>query len=210
MRSLFRFFFDRTLLKTLKKYFTYKVHFFFRWSSRSCLDKYHFICQTKLKTVTKRGKKKLQKQYNATKYNQLNEVPVPVLPEISNSIDDVYKKHMEISNSLYDDNNHLDNVAAAVRSKPSARVKKHKKNNDLNVANNNEETTKKTQKRKKKRRNEFNLEEMKSFNSSSSTEVPRKHRNKMRDFNGMRWKSYYDRSTISPLHPRRIIQEFTY
>lgn len=194
------------------------LSFRFRWNSRSCLDKYHYICQTKLKTVSKKGKKKLQKQYNATKYNQLNEVPVPVLPDVTNNIDDVYKKHMEISNSFYDNNN-LDNAAAGVRSKPFYRVKKHKKSNDINATtttnnnnnNNGEDNLKKNQKKnKKKRKNYDEKEDFYQTSNSTMNDMKRKRRNKVKDFSGMKWKSYYDKSTISPLHPRRIIQEFTY
>lgn len=177
-----------------------------------------------MKTVTKNGKKKLQKKYNATKYNQLNEVPVPVLPDITNNnIDNnLYnnKKRMEF---VYDNNN-LDNTAAAVRSRPSYRVKKHKKSNDdLNTNNNNDDANLKRnennnnnnrqQKRNKKKRKNHDDGKLTNNNNTTTTvrnDLERKRKYKTKNFNGMKWKSYYDKSTISPLHPRRIIQEFTY
>lgn len=142
----------------------------------------------------------MQKQYNATKYNQLNEVPVPIIndPTIN---EEAYKKHMEISNSIYD-NNQLDNVAFAKREKPIR--KKYKKNYNQNLPND----TQNDERRKKKRKNDVNLDELKSLNATGDSQG--KHKKRGKDFNGMKWKSYYDRATISPLHPRRIIQEFTY
>lgn len=53
----------------------------FQWNHRNCMESNRFICHTRIKMVNSKGKKKLQKQYNTNKFDRLNEIPVPVLPE---------------------------------------------------------------------------------------------------------------------------------
>lgn len=142
---------------------------------------------------------------------------MPILTDLSNHIDyngnNNFNKHLEISNSLYD-NNLLDNAAFASRPKTS-RVKKHKKSKENGGSDGgdegNAENGKKNKRKKMNKKKEESLEDFKASNATSdSYQKKRKYRKENKHLEGMKWKSYYDRSTISPLHPRRIIQEFTY
>lgn len=172
-----------------------------RWSSRSCLERKHFICHTKIKIVTNKDKKKLRRQYNVAKDNQLNEVPVPVLPE-DNSITS-FKDNLSNDHS-----NRLDetNELSAFAHKPNPEKKKKGK-----------ETVNKNKKRKRLRQNAnktiiFELPRVKQ----GKQRINRRRRNKSKEIKGdtsiehIKWKTYYNEATMNPLHPKAIVEEFIY
>lgn len=170
--------------------------FICRWNSRSCLEEKQYICQTKLKKVSPKGKKKLQKHYNATSINKLNEVPVPVLYELTNTIPKTAQNRL--SNEVLDNE-----IAFAIRPQADEMQKKKKKK----------------KKGKKKTKKEIDEAYIKSLNGTDLN--LRRRRNKMKDskivknienasFENMKWKMYYEKATISPYHPRKIVEEISY
>ncbi|XP_044266725.1 lithostathine-1-beta-like [Tribolium madens] len=147
----------------------------FKWNTRSCLEQKHFICHTKIKIVTSKGKKKLLRQYNVNKYNKLNEIPVPTIPEDAN-YNTTSLKAVNINNAQF-------------ALKPKERKRRTRKN-----------------KRKK-----VNLED--SGYNSTLGERRRRQKNKEEgdlSMERMKWKTYYKDSTLNPLHPKPIVEEFNY
>lgn len=146
-----------------------------RWNTRSCLEQKHFICHTKIKTVTNKGKKKLLRQYKVNKYNKLNEIPVPNLPEdISNTTG---LKAVNINNAQY-------------AFKPKDRKRKFRKNRKKKVT-------------------------VSDDNGYNSTQGERRRRQKNKDegdisMERIKWKTYYKNVTLSPLHPKPIVEDFNY
>ncbi|RZB40372.1 uncharacterized protein BDFB_007250, partial [Asbolus verrucosus] len=154
----------------------------YKWNTRSCLEQKHFICHTKIKIVTSKGKKKLQRQYNANKYNKLNEIPVPTLPE-----DLQY-------NATYLKGHHPNGVnynKAQFALKPKQRKRRNRR-------------------RKKK----VNVQQDSAYNLTDSGAIDARKKNKEEkgDLSNERikWKTYYKDSTLNPLHPKAIVEEFNY
>lgn len=134
------------------------------------------------------------------KGNQLNEVAVPVLPE--------------------------DNVLVPLKNfTPNGISNNFEETNELSAFAH----TPKAEKRRKggaKGRRNRNRNQVRASNGTIIYEVPRvkqgKHRmgrrrrNKSKEFKGdtsiehIKWKTYYNDVTISPLHPRGIVEEFIY
>lgn len=173
----------------------YLKNYCYRWTSRSCLEQKHFLCHTKLKIVSNKDKKKLQRQYNAGKNNKLNEIPVPLLPE------DGTTSLKDFTN--FDDSNDIGALAATI---PKPEKRKKSKNRSRKIG--------------KKNRN---LVE-KGLNGTVIYEIPkvkegrfRKRRNRGKEgrnadtsIENIKWKTYYNEATINPLYPRGIVEEFLY
>jgi len=171
----------------------------YKWSYRKCTQQKHYICQTKIRNVSNKGKKKLQKQYKTDKYNKLNEVPVPDLPtnEISNDI-----------TGYLNDNGAPYEYAYRVK---DVVYKPRKEKKDIKDA---------------KEFKDINSNKRDGIESSSSPHRKRikgqgrKHRerklreklNKNKDdvsMHKMNWKVYYEKKD-SPHHPRVAVEEFSF
>ncbi|KAJ3656309.1 hypothetical protein Zmor_015395 [Zophobas morio] len=158
----------------------------FKWNTRSCVEQKHFICHTKIKIVTSKGKKKLLRQYKVNKYNKLNEIPVPDLPQDARYNTTILKGHHPNGASL----NH-----AQYARKPRDRRRRVRKNRKkkVNVLSDNDNT----------------------LNSTHYGQTERKRRQKTKEegdlsMERIKWKTYYKDSNLSPLHPKAIIEEFNY
>jgi hypothetical protein len=152
----------------------------FKWNTRSCLEQKHFICHTKIKIVTNKGKKKLLRQYKVNKYNKLNEIPVPNLPE-------------NVNYNVTGLKGHQPNAQFAV--KPRVHRRRTRKN----------------------RRKKANVPQDSGYNSTTHEEqTERRRRQKVKEEGGdlsmekIMWKTYYKDSTLNPLHPKAIVEEFSY
>lgn len=168
---------------------------FFRWTSRSCVERKQFLCHTKLKIVSNKDKKKLQRQYNAGKNNKLNEIPVPILPEDRNIT--ILKDYTK---------NGISNEIGAFARLPNA--EKRKKNKGRGRKNG------------KRSRNSAGND----LNGTVIYEIPRvkegrfrKRRNRVKEekkidtsIENIKWKTYYNEATVNPLYPRGIVEEFVY
>ncbi|XP_060517672.1 uncharacterized protein LOC132696705 isoform X2 [Cylas formicarius] len=178
----------------------------FRWSSRSCLERKHFICHKKLMTVTNRDKKKLLRQYNV---NKLNEIPVP-----------------DIQGDILDKKS-----AANLKLHRPANLYQIELNKDLNA-----QYAYRTNKRKKNKKNKWKLPppQIRQYTNGTiyveksavdNSDVPtvvtvgssynRKRRNRIKDdellkkpMGKLKWRTYKEMDIKHPLHPRPIVEEF--
>lgn len=165
-----------------------------RWSSRSCLERKHFLCHTKLKIISNKDKKKLQRQYNAGKDNKLNEIPVPIL---MGGVNTTFLKDYS--------SNVISNKIQSPARIPNAGHRKKSRN---------KESGKRSKSSLKKQID----------GGTVIYEIPRvkeggfrKRRNKSKDgkrmdtsIKNIKWKTYYNQATMNPLYPRGIIEEFVY
>ncbi|KAG5875045.1 hypothetical protein JTB14_022027 [Gonioctena quinquepunctata] len=172
----------------------------YRWSSRECVEKKHYICHTKLKIVTNKGKKKLKQHYNVDQYNKLNEIPVPSVPNYDN--DSIPLKNIPIT-FKFEINESL-NDQAMFAFAPKEEVKKVKKN----------------RKRKAKKLRTVRLA------NGTVLEVPKRKKNKNKRkkytpktedlgeptlMRNIRWRTYKKEGKImNPLYPRPIVEEYNY
>lgn len=175
----------------------------------------NFICHTKIKIVTKKGKLKLLKQYNT---NHLNEIPVP---EIPNSI-------QNDTIGLKDTTFHRRNSAEfAVRAKEVRNRRRNVKNkrsrNNSDIYNQHQSDD------GGKRLNSSPLNNVINANNNVTSamhggydeytayKLANRRRKKNKD-NGrnkamkerIKWNTYFKNITLSPLHPKPIVEEFTY
>ncbi|CAG9825836.1 unnamed protein product [Phaedon cochleariae] len=170
------------------------------WSSRSCVEKKHFICQTKIRTVTHKDKKKLQRQYNANKYNKLNEILAPSLPEYENGTFSL-KSNVPIQYRFEINKNLNDEAMFAFSPK---------------------DTTVKERKRKRKRKSRKST--LKKLANGTLIEVPKlrrrgsrkKKQNELMDsgqhtlMKNIRWRTYKKKEESNPLYPSPIVEEYNY
>nr|XP_023023815.1 uncharacterized protein LOC111511934 [Leptinotarsa decemlineata]XP_023023887.1 uncharacterized protein LOC111511934 [Leptinotarsa decemlineata] len=165
----------------------------FRWNSRSCFEKKHYMCHTKLKIVTNKDKRKLKHRYRADESNKLNEIPVPSVAEFKNSSDPLkppfpitYK--FEINRSLNDQ------AMFAYTPKALRRVKKNKKRKARKILAEGlvVETSKGRKKSKRKKVKPEDLGE------------PTLIRN-------IRWRTYKKKNKrLNSLYPPQIVEEYNY
>lgn len=141
-----------------------------------------------MKTMTNRGKKKLQRQYNS----KLNEIPVPDLPQYSNSQNSLksnFPYKIEINQSLNDQA-----LAGYAPSPQTKRAKKTKKQN--------------------KKPNFIR------YKNGTVVEVPRRKRQKNKETNkeseaisieNIKWRTYKKEGELAnPLLPRPIVEEYNF
>ncbi|CAH1104191.1 unnamed protein product [Psylliodes chrysocephalus] len=175
----------------------------FMWSSRSCVEQKHFICQTRLKTVNNREKKKLKRQYKADKDNKLNEIPVPLINDSTNNVTSLKYNipityHFEVNENLNDKT--MFAYKSPELSKNSRRVNPHRN----------------------KKRNPQRIRQIRLANGTIA-EVPsrRLNRNKQNKktknmgkptlMKNIRWKTYYKKEKLpNPLYPQPIVEEYNY
>lgn len=157
----------------------------YRWSSRMCTDSKHYICQTKVRNVTNKGKKKLQKQYKADKNNKLNEVAVPEI------------RTNNIPNDIQPYNwNYKENNAFAYRSNGNDYRKRQNKKDTTSYKNINGTIIEPP--RRSRRKENKKSDKHKQYERSKHNSIEK-----------IRWKTYYE-GTPSPLHPRVAVEEFSY
>lgn len=128
--------------------------------------------------MTSKGKKKLLRQYKVNKYNQLNEIPVPNLPD--------YPHY----NTTYLKGHHPNAITGAYGFKP----KTHRR-------------------RVKKLRRKKPPTPGENYNATvyyGQAERPRRQKAGDASFEKFKWKTYYKDSTLNPLHPKAIVEEFNY
>lgn len=154
----------------------------------------HFICQTNLKTVSTKGKKKLQKVYNTDKHKKLNEVPVPVIydSDSDNEIEQTapgFLKRTRLQSDFYEAKV-LNHGATAKKSREERlRLKKEK------------EEKRRQREEKKRRKEEVRMKRR----------LERRKRKHEKDSNrmlndGVRTKSRYPKEH---LHPKKIVEDFS-
>ncbi|KAJ8964447.1 hypothetical protein NQ314_004906 [Rhamnusium bicolor] len=174
-----------------------------KWSSRSCVQQKHYICHTKLKVVGNKGKKKLRRQYNADKYNKLNEIPVPTIPDYLSNSSIPLKANIPISYKV-EINNSLNDQALFAESSPEL-VRKVKKN-----------------KRKRKTKKYRQLGQLKQNATKDGSKLldnvkNTKYKGNVSD-NGkptsiqhIRWRTYKkELKQANPLYPKTIVEEYNY
>ncbi|KRT82902.1 hypothetical protein AMK59_3779 [Oryctes borbonicus] len=165
----------------------------YSWNHKSCYEQKHYICQTKLKNVNRKQKKKLRKLYNNRK---LNEVPVP---EITNNAISNTNSNITSKSEANTESNDINNAAFATRPK---NLKKRK-----------------GKKGKGRRRNKKASQVNHSLNGTLqdapiSDTIPSNLQHTQVNVNRtapkkLHWKTYYQ-GTISPFHPRGIVEEFDF
>ncbi|XP_065163051.1 uncharacterized protein [Atheta coriaria] len=158
----------------------------YRWSSRSCTESKHYVCQTKLRKVDNHEKRKLQRQY----HNKLNDVPVPDI--IPNAI---LPDTVDTYISPYNDNNTLDNNAAAYG--PREYRRKNKK--DTNTHTQRDVIA---AKRLRNRENRTRKNKRRQHEKDARNE----HLGRKKKINYM---TYYE-ATKDSLHPRVAVEDFRY
>ncbi|GJQ67277.1 putative C-type lectin [Trypoxylus dichotomus] len=94
----------------------------YSWNHKSCYEQKQYVCQTKLKNVTRKQKNKLRKLYNNKK---LNEVPVP---EITNNAISNANSNTTSKTAANAESNDINNAAFATRPK---NLKKRKVSTEL-------------------------------------------------------------------------------
>lgn len=80
-----------------------------------------------MRAVSNKDKKKLQRQYKTNKFNKLNEIPVPTLPEY-NKTDSSYKNNLPLTYNYKFEINQSLNDQAQFDTVPPPRTKRLKKN----------------------------------------------------------------------------------
>ncbi|XP_050501452.1 uncharacterized protein LOC114336078 [Diabrotica virgifera virgifera] len=175
------------------------------WSSRSCVERKHYICQTRLKTVNNRDKKRLQRQYKASKDNRLNEIPVPYIPDFPNNTTALKYNALPITYHFEPNDKLSDNAMFAYKSpeykKPVRRNGQRKKKSNslrpmrpLRLANGTviERPRKRVTHRRRKQRKPEDL-------------------GKPTLIKNIRWKTYKKNGNLpNPLYPRPIVEEYNY
>ncbi|XP_017769328.1 PREDICTED: uncharacterized protein LOC108557357 [Nicrophorus vespilloides] len=154
----------------------------YRWNSRMCTESKYFICQSKIRTIGNKDRKKLQKRFRTDKHNKLNEVPVPEIQ--TNSIGTARKQY---------DKNILNKVSFAARPKEVTMYsRKNKKETQSLQFNNGTQADMPSRRGSKPRK----LRKQKEGGGR------RKH-------NKIMYKTYYE-GTPSPYLPRVLVEEFSY
>nr|CAI5831841.1 unnamed protein product [Callosobruchus analis] len=177
----------------------------YRWNSRTCTEQKHFICHTKMRTVSNKEKKRLQRQYKADKYNKLNEIPVPEIPEYGNgtqtSTIETLKSNVPITYK-FEINQHLNDQAligfapAEQKRKPRKNMKKQKR---MNLAQYRNGTAAEASKKKKKK----NRRKKYRPNEEDAAGVPT-------SINGIQWRTFKKKGQlVNPFYPRPIVEEYT-
>lgn len=206
-------------------------HFCSSWDSRSCLQEKHYICQTNLKTVTSKGRKKLQKVYSTNKYKKLNEVPVPIIYDDTqgNEIDQnttSFLKNAKLQPENFYEVGVINHAAFAKRTKEE-RIRRKKEK---------EERRKEKEERRRERENRRREREMRKKRKLESR-WKRKHDKRVNStVDGENWqdkkwreerlkaerkkkngkeRSHHnyniqgDKAVESPLYPKKIIEDFS-
>lgn len=177
-------------------------HLQYKWNTRSAIEKKHYICQTNLKNVNKREKKKLKKVYNADKNNELNVVPVPDIfdptAHLPNDIDPNIPLPLSHKNHpLHYETNVIGQANFAKRVKEE-KIRKKKLREEIKRKR---EQRRKEKEAKKKKRNQ-----LKHLNNTLDGFVDTKSMKRKRNKN----KNHdYDKSTEIPLHPQKIIEDLS-
>lgn len=176
----------------------------YRWNSRSCIERKHYICHTKLKTVSGKGKKKLRRQYHADKDNKLNEIPVPTIPDYSDNDTAILKANIPISykveiNQRLNDQALFAEVFPAVEKRVKPKRKRKTKFRELTQF---------------KRNSNGTLSDPTSFRDRNKR---RKNKGKKVDkgrptsIQHIRWRTYKKNLKQSnPLYPDPIVEEYNY
>ncbi|CAH1971567.1 unnamed protein product [Acanthoscelides obtectus] len=147
-------------------------------------------------------KKKLQRQYNVNKYNKLNEIPVPEIPEYGNGTQSstiaTLKSNVPITYQ-FEINQHLNDQAligfapAEQKRKPRKNKKKQKRTNLAQYRNG---TVVETSKKKKNRRKKYRKNELDADGEPTSIK-------------NVRWRTYREKGTlVDPNYPRPIVEEY--
>lgn len=187
----------------------------YKWNAANCMEKKHFICHTKIKLVTSnKARKKLQKHYNANKYDKLNEVPIPdrssgVNEKISNSNSVLPLSHniRSISDTItFEVNNDISNGQFAMVPSPTVKRKQRPRKKYYSA----------TKRFKKQRQSTANNNSNRISNEQDKS-VGRRLRRKEEakvvpevpsNEQHIRWKTYKE-DAVNPLYPRPIVDEYS-
>lgn len=159
---------------------------------------------TKIRVVSQKDKKKLQRQFNTDKYNKLNEIPVPILPEYNNSDATPLKSNLPLSYNYKFEINQSVNDQAQFGSYVQPKVKRVKKYN-----------------RKNKRKNKKSIISYITYGNGTVIEVPKKVRKNAKELNNLigeptsikniRWRTYRKEGRREhPLYPKPIVEEYNF
>lgn len=149
---------------------------------------------TNLKNVNQKGKKKLQKVYNANKYKKLNEVPVPTIYDENNEIESNPENLLKTIN-LLDHIKFDDNLIG--RASFAKRTKEEKLRKKL------EREQKRKQREENRRLKAMKAKRKQLMLNDSPVHSKGKNKNKNRD-------KKHGVSTELPLHPRKIVEEISH
>ncbi|VEN38486.1 unnamed protein product [Callosobruchus maculatus] len=159
-----------------------------------------------MRTVSNsKEKKKLQRQYKADKYNKLNEIPVPEIPEYGNgtqtSTTETLKSNVPITYK-FEINQHL-NDQALIGFAPAEQIRKPRKNmkkqKRMNLVQYRNGTVAEPPKRKKKK----NRRKKYRTNDEDEAAVPT-------SINGIRWRTFKKKGQlVNPFYPRPIVEEYS-
>lgn len=173
------------------------------WSSRTCTEKKHFICQTRLKMVDNKDKKKLYRQYNASKDNKLNEIPVPLLLDDSNNSTFLKQSAMPIT-YRFEINEKLANQSMYAYKSPEMIVK---------VKSKNAKRKRKTQRNKRVRLSNGRTIQKERRRGNHKRRLSRKPEDLGEPtlIKNIRWRTYHKEEKLpNPLYPQPIIEEYNY
>lgn len=159
---------------------------------------------TKMRVVNSKDKKKLQRQYNTNKFNKLNEIPVPTLPEYNNSDSTPLKSNLPLSYNYKFEINQSLNDQAQFGTFPAPKTKRAKKYN-----------------RRNKKKNHKSKVSYITYGNGTVVEVPRKIKKNPKDLinligeptsiKNIRWRTYRKEGKREhPFYPKPIVEEYNF
>lgn len=158
-----------------------------------------------MRSVNNKDRKKLQHKYNTNKFNKLNEIPVPTLPEYNSSDSFPLKSNVPLTYAYKFEINQSLNDQAQFGTFPAPKTKRVKKNDN----------------RRNKKKHSKGKKNFITYGNGTVVEMPRKIKKNPQALNNMigeptsikniRWRTYRKEGKREhPFYPKPIVEEYNF